>query len=202
MDALLLQAGERARGPERWQRVLAHSLWHLRIETDGDIDLRGLFSLDPTVKAGYDSLRLLLRPAFGRFPRSRATGTAISSPTRTRPTAPASTAAAFRSGSGCSTATRSAPATTLTSTWLAHPRCSAWPRRRWVRDSRPSCVTFTRRPGADPQACNRSRRRLNRSAVRSLLTARARALRVPTRITSRRFIFPLMGCLRQGFASR
>ena len=35
MDALLLQAGERARGPERWQRVLAHSLWHLRIETDG-----------------------------------------------------------------------------------------------------------------------------------------------------------------------
>lgn len=29
----------------------------LRIETDGDIDLRGLFSLDPAVKAGYDQLR-------------------------------------------------------------------------------------------------------------------------------------------------
>jgi uncharacterized OsmC-like protein len=28
----------------------------LRIETEGDIDLRGLFSLDPTVKAGYDQL--------------------------------------------------------------------------------------------------------------------------------------------------
>lgn len=29
----------------------------LRIETDGDIDLRGLFSLDPAVKSGYDQLR-------------------------------------------------------------------------------------------------------------------------------------------------
>ena len=28
----------------------------LRIETDGDIDLRGLFSLDTSVKPGYDSL--------------------------------------------------------------------------------------------------------------------------------------------------
>jgi hypothetical protein len=34
LDALLVQAGERARGSERWQRVLARSLWHLRIETD------------------------------------------------------------------------------------------------------------------------------------------------------------------------
>jgi uncharacterized OsmC-like protein len=29
----------------------------LRIETDGNIDLRGLFSLDPTVPAGYEQLR-------------------------------------------------------------------------------------------------------------------------------------------------
>jgi uncharacterized OsmC-like protein len=29
----------------------------LRIETEGDIDLRGLFSLDPAVKAGYEQLR-------------------------------------------------------------------------------------------------------------------------------------------------
>ncbi len=34
LDALLVQAGERARGSERWQRVLARSLWHLRIEAD------------------------------------------------------------------------------------------------------------------------------------------------------------------------
>lgn len=32
-------------------------LEELRIETDGDIDLRGLFSLDPAVRAGYDQLR-------------------------------------------------------------------------------------------------------------------------------------------------
>lgn len=29
----------------------------LRIETSGDIDLRGLFSLDPTIKSGYEQLR-------------------------------------------------------------------------------------------------------------------------------------------------
>ncbi len=29
----------------------------LRIETEGDIDLRGLYSLDPSVKAGYEQLR-------------------------------------------------------------------------------------------------------------------------------------------------
>ena len=34
LDALLVQAGERPRGCELWQRVLAHSLWHLRIEAD------------------------------------------------------------------------------------------------------------------------------------------------------------------------
>ncbi|QVL52501.1 MAG: N-acetyltransferase [Cyanobium sp. M30B3] len=34
LDALLLQAGDRPRGAERWQRVLERSLWHLRIETD------------------------------------------------------------------------------------------------------------------------------------------------------------------------
>lgn len=33
------------------------ALDELRIETEGDIDLRGLFSLDPTVRAGYDELR-------------------------------------------------------------------------------------------------------------------------------------------------
>ena len=33
------------------------TLEELRIETEGDIDLRGLFSLDPTVKPGYDQLR-------------------------------------------------------------------------------------------------------------------------------------------------
>lgn len=32
-------------------------LEELRIETEGDIDLRGLFSLDPAVKAGYEQLR-------------------------------------------------------------------------------------------------------------------------------------------------
>lgn len=32
-------------------------LEELRIETEGDIDLRGLFKLDPAVKAGYDQLR-------------------------------------------------------------------------------------------------------------------------------------------------
>lgn len=32
-------------------------LEELRIETDGDIDLRGLFSLDPGVRAGYEKLR-------------------------------------------------------------------------------------------------------------------------------------------------
>lgn len=32
-------------------------LEELRIETEGDIDLRGLFHLDPSVKAGYDQLR-------------------------------------------------------------------------------------------------------------------------------------------------
>ena len=31
-------------------------LEELRIETEGDIDLRGLFQLDPAVKAGYNSL--------------------------------------------------------------------------------------------------------------------------------------------------
>jgi uncharacterized OsmC-like protein len=30
----------------------------LRIETEGDIDLRGLFSLDPSVSAGYEQLRI------------------------------------------------------------------------------------------------------------------------------------------------
>jgi hypothetical protein len=34
LDALLVQAGERPRGSARWQKVLARSLWHLRIETD------------------------------------------------------------------------------------------------------------------------------------------------------------------------
>lgn len=32
-------------------------LEELRIETQGDIDLRGFFSLDPNVKPGYDELR-------------------------------------------------------------------------------------------------------------------------------------------------
>jgi len=32
LDGLLIQAGERPRGAERWQQVLAHSLWHLHIE--------------------------------------------------------------------------------------------------------------------------------------------------------------------------
>jgi hypothetical protein len=36
LDALLVQAGERPRGTERWKRVLARSLWYLRIETDTD----------------------------------------------------------------------------------------------------------------------------------------------------------------------
>jgi len=31
LDALLAQTGERARGEERWRRVLERSLWHLRI---------------------------------------------------------------------------------------------------------------------------------------------------------------------------
>jgi hypothetical protein len=34
LDALLVQSGDRARGPERWQRVLERSLWHLHIETE------------------------------------------------------------------------------------------------------------------------------------------------------------------------
>jgi organic hydroperoxide reductase OsmC/OhrA len=34
------------------------ALEDLRVETEGDIDLRGLFSLDPSVKAGYRQLRL------------------------------------------------------------------------------------------------------------------------------------------------
>jgi uncharacterized OsmC-like protein len=33
------------------------TLDELRIETEGDIDLRGLFGLDPTVQPGYDELR-------------------------------------------------------------------------------------------------------------------------------------------------
>lgn len=33
------------------------ALEELRIETEGDIDLRGLFSLSPAVRAGYDQLR-------------------------------------------------------------------------------------------------------------------------------------------------
>ncbi|MEB3354516.1 MAG: N-acetyltransferase [Cyanobacteriota bacterium] len=33
LNRLLGQTGECARTPECWQRVLAHSLWHLRIET-------------------------------------------------------------------------------------------------------------------------------------------------------------------------
>ncbi|GAB4177057.1 MAG: OsmC family protein [Terrimicrobiaceae bacterium] len=33
------------------------TLTTLRIETEGDIDLRGLFGLDPSVPAGYDELR-------------------------------------------------------------------------------------------------------------------------------------------------
>lgn len=33
------------------------TLDELRIETEGEIDLRGLFGLDPTVRAGYDQLR-------------------------------------------------------------------------------------------------------------------------------------------------
>src|SRR5262245_34414522 len=32
-------------------------LEELRIETDGDIDLRGFLGIDPTVKAGYEQLR-------------------------------------------------------------------------------------------------------------------------------------------------
>jgi uncharacterized OsmC-like protein len=32
-------------------------LKELHVETEGDIDLRGLFSLDPAVRAGYDQLR-------------------------------------------------------------------------------------------------------------------------------------------------
>ena len=32
-------------------------LEELRIETEGDIDLRGFLNLDPTVKPGYDQLR-------------------------------------------------------------------------------------------------------------------------------------------------
>ncbi|MCP9929016.1 N-acetyltransferase [Cyanobium sp. CH-040] len=31
LNALLEQTGERSRSPERWQRVLERSLWHLRI---------------------------------------------------------------------------------------------------------------------------------------------------------------------------
>jgi hypothetical protein len=31
LDTLLLQTGERARGEERWRRVLERSLWHLHI---------------------------------------------------------------------------------------------------------------------------------------------------------------------------
>ncbi len=34
LNALLSQAGERPRSPERWRQVLACSLWHLRVETD------------------------------------------------------------------------------------------------------------------------------------------------------------------------
>ena len=34
LDGLLVQAGDRPRGSQCWQRVLARSLWHLRIETD------------------------------------------------------------------------------------------------------------------------------------------------------------------------
>lgn len=33
LNALLAQAGEAARSEARWQRVLACSLWHLRVET-------------------------------------------------------------------------------------------------------------------------------------------------------------------------
>lgn len=37
------------------------TLEKLEIETEGDIDLRGFFGLDPTVPAGYESLRYTVR---------------------------------------------------------------------------------------------------------------------------------------------
>src|SRR5262245_48981351 len=43
-----------------YSAICAHEgieLEELRIETDGDIDLRGFLGLDPTVKPGYDQLR-------------------------------------------------------------------------------------------------------------------------------------------------
>jgi uncharacterized OsmC-like protein len=43
-----------------YSAVCAHEgieLEELRIETEGDIDLRGFLNLDPTVKPGYDELR-------------------------------------------------------------------------------------------------------------------------------------------------
>ena len=36
-------------------------LEELRIETEGDIDLRGFLGIDPTVKSGYDQLRYTVR---------------------------------------------------------------------------------------------------------------------------------------------
>jgi uncharacterized OsmC-like protein len=36
-------------------------LEELRIETDGDIDLRGFLGIDPTVRPGYDQLRYTVR---------------------------------------------------------------------------------------------------------------------------------------------
>ena len=43
-----------------YSAVCAHEgieLEELRIETEGDIDLRGFLGIDPTVKPGYDQLR-------------------------------------------------------------------------------------------------------------------------------------------------
>ena len=71
------------RGPERWQRVLAHSLWHLRIETDAghlvafvratsdralNANLWDLWA-DPDDPAHEELMQALLQASLGRMRR-------------------------------------------------------------------------------------------------------------------------------------